>query len=141
MRIISWTVSQSPPLQYIEVYVNDIEGIKGMGVIFPFRPTHAGLRMLACVIPGPESGLSLSLSLSWLWMLGLARALRVSPLTQTPGTPKSPKVPSTDFYFKFKIFLMMKNTASLILFSQIEWIFEYEMFWVTLALNLMGVIN
>ena len=64
MRIISWIVSQSPPLQYIEVYVNDIEGIKGMGVIFPFRPTHAGLRMLACVIPGPESGLSLSLSLS-----------------------------------------------------------------------------
>ena len=62
MRIISWTVSQSPPLQYIEVYVNDIEGIKGMGVIFPFRPTHAGLRMLACVTPGPESGLSLSLS-------------------------------------------------------------------------------
>ena len=60
MRIISWTVSQSPPLQYIEVYVNDIEGIKGMGVIFPFRPTHAGLRMLACVIPGPESALSLS---------------------------------------------------------------------------------
>ena len=55
MRIISWTVSQSPPLQYIEVYVNDIEGIKGMGVIFPFRPTHAGLRMRACVISEDRS--------------------------------------------------------------------------------------
>ena len=45
MRIILWTLSQSPPLQYTQVYVNDIEGIKEMGVIFLFRPPHAGLRM------------------------------------------------------------------------------------------------
>ena len=78
---------EEPAPHCLEVYVYDVENIKGMGVIFLFLPTHAED---AARIWGPESGpgppllslLSLS-PLSWLWLFGWTRPHQ-SPALSTP---------------------------------------------------------